>query len=61
MPPGVGCAAARDKPAGDAVGRISVVVVGRIRRSRHPAQRRLRASAHRPAALRLPGLRGMSL
>ncbi len=35
--------------------------VGRVRRSRHPAQNRLCACCHRPVALRLPGLRGMSL
>ncbi|SES10531.1 hypothetical protein SAMN03159347_02189, partial [Klebsiella quasipneumoniae] len=34
---------------------------GRVRRSRHPAQNRLCACCHRPVALRLPGLRGMSL
>ncbi len=35
--------------------------VGRVRRSRHPAQKRLRARYPCPVALRLPGLRCVSL
>ncbi|OUH27027.1 hypothetical protein AZ018_000572, partial [Klebsiella pneumoniae] len=35
--------------------------VGRVRRSRHPAKSRIPCLISCPAALRLPGLRGVSL